>query len=694
MMTPSIPAKLRNSVSAVQRRLPVVLAWLLVVLISGAAQTVPQTDIRSTEVRHLDLRYTFTPYTSRDEWLRRAESLRRQILVSAGLWPLTARPPVRAEVFGKTNLGDVTIEKVSIETRSGFYLNGNLYRPANTSQTRMPAILSPHGHWIYGRLENTPTASVPGRAIGLARLGMIVFTYDMVGYADTTAVSHRFATGHREGFDVNTLWSVNLLGLQLWNSIRALDFLLTLPDVDPERIGATGASGGGTQTFLLAAVDDRVKAAAPVNMISAQMQGGSLCENAPNLRIDTNNMELGALVAPRPMIMVAATGDWTVNSPTVEYPAVRSIYQLLGAESKLHFVQFNAPHNYNQASREAVYGFFAHYFLGRSDATPIKERSFSAPPLSDQLVFFGRARPANEVNENTLATNLIAEAKQRVHDAIPGDERALQRYRDTFGTALNYSLMVEYPDSRQIASATVQAVSGSEIDGAVTEKVALSRSNKRDRVELTIWQPKKLSASGAKPPAITLIATPSNSSAGSTARVIGSSTVSAGEVAAHLACFADLPKPPASTRFVTTYNRSAVSNRVQDILTAIAYLRGRFPDVPIKVAGLEDAGLWTLLARAFSPKVSRMVVDVCGFNNTSDEAFVEKLPVPGLRYAGDFTTAVVLADASPMLIHHTASAFKTDELKAIYRRLGSESSLEVSNATKNASEIAAWLLRR
>jgi len=132
---------------------------------------------------------------------------------------------------------------------------------------------------------------------------------------------------------------------------------------------------------------------------------------------------------------------------------------------------------------------------------------------------------------------------------------------------------------------------------------------------------------------------------------------------------------------------------VQDILTAIAYLRGRFPDAPIKVAGLEDAGLWTLLARAFSPKVSRTVVDVSAFNNSSDEAFVEKLPVPGLRYAGDFTTAVVLADASPMLIHHTGNTFKTDELKAIYRQLGSESSLEVSNETRKASEIAAWLLR-
>ena len=91
------------------------------------------------------------------------------------------------------------------------------------------------------------------------------------------------------------------MGLQLWDSIRAVDFLTSLPDVDPNRIAATGASGGGTQTFLLMAVDQRIKVAAPVNMISASMQGG-VCENAPNLRVggddDTSNMVIAALMAP------------------------------------------------------------------------------------------------------------------------------------------------------------------------------------------------------------------------------------------------------------------------------------------------------------------------------------------------------------------------------------------------------------
>src|SRR5439155_3027511 len=144
----------------------------------------------------------------------------------------------------------------------------------------------------YGRLENTLEASVPGRCINLARQGFVVFSYDMVGYNDTDQFPHGDHGSHLGG-PREDLWSINTMGLQLWNSIRAVDFLSSQPDVDPGRIGATGASGGGTQTFLLMAVDERVKAAAPVNMISSIMQGNG-CEEAPNLRVGAFNVMFAA----------------------------------------------------------------------------------------------------------------------------------------------------------------------------------------------------------------------------------------------------------------------------------------------------------------------------------------------------------------------------------------------------------------
>ena len=178
------------------------------------------------------------------------------------------------------------------ESLPGFFVTGNLYRPIGDGP--FPAVLSPHGHWTYGRLENTPTTSGPARAIGLARQGFVVFTYDMVGYNDSQQLPHTFG-GRREH-----LWGLSLAGLQLWNGIRALDFLETLPYVRRDALAATGESGGGTQTFLLAAVDSRVKVAVPVNMISLHMQGGCLCENPPGLRLDTTNVEIAATIAPRP----------------------------------------------------------------------------------------------------------------------------------------------------------------------------------------------------------------------------------------------------------------------------------------------------------------------------------------------------------------------------------------------------------
>src|SRR5262245_11983701 len=344
------------------RLTPRALALLLALAPSASlAQEIPRNDPRLTEIRHLDLTYDFPGYRAKEEWLDRASRLKKQILVSAGLWPTPAKAPINATIFGKIDRGDHTIEKVYFESYPGFYVTGNLYRPKNTSG-KLPAVLCPHGQWKYGRLENQQLNSTPERAATFAQQGYVAFTYDMVGYVDSAAISHKFAAGHRENIvDREALWGVNLLGLQLWNSIRSIDFLLSLPEVDSERIACTGESGGGTQTFLLTAVDDRVKMAAPVNMISFLMQGGSVCENAPNLRIDTNNVEIASLIAPRPMIMVSATGDWTKNTMTSEYPAVRNIYRLFGAEDKVTAVQMDAPHNYNQPSREAVYGWFAHW---------------------------------------------------------------------------------------------------------------------------------------------------------------------------------------------------------------------------------------------------------------------------------------------------------------------------------------------
>jgi cephalosporin-C deacetylase-like acetyl esterase len=185
-------------------------------------------------------RLTVARYPSPAEWQRRAAYLKEHILVSNGLLPLPEKTPLRAQLFDERKHDDYSVAKVYFESLPGFFVAGNLYTPAGRGP--FAAVLLPHGHWTYGRLENTEVSSIPGSAISLARQGFVAFTYDMVGYDDSRQLTHAFG-GRRE-----SLWGVSLAGRQLWNSIRSLDFLQSRPEVDPERIGAAGASGEGTRT--------------------------------------------------------------------------------------------------------------------------------------------------------------------------------------------------------------------------------------------------------------------------------------------------------------------------------------------------------------------------------------------------------------------------------------------------------------
>ncbi|HJN15150.1 MAG TPA: acetylxylan esterase [Armatimonadota bacterium] len=322
---------------------------------------------RTIHTRDLNMHYGFVGYSTLDEWEAWATYLRRHILVSTGLWPEPEKCDLEPEIFGRIERDGYSVEKVYFQSYPGFYVCGNLYRPLG-KEGPFPGIISPHGHWSVGRLANEERGSVPGRGISLARQGNVVFTYDMVGYRDSSQIEHRKVEQRRE------LWGQCNLALQLWNSIRSIDFLQSLPEVDDDRIACTGASGGGTQTFMVMGIDERVKVAAPVNMVSAHMQGGCVCENAPNLRVDTFNTEIAALQAPRPLMLVSASGDWTKNTLVEEGPDVETIYDLHGAMEKVEYVQVDAEHNYNLESREHVYGFMALMTRNPCASSPSKWR--------------------------------------------------------------------------------------------------------------------------------------------------------------------------------------------------------------------------------------------------------------------------------------------------------------------------------
>jgi hypothetical protein len=519
-------------------------------------------------------------FASLESWTPRAHYLKEHILASAGLMPLPARTPLNAVVFGEVRHADYVVEKVYFESLPGFFVTGNLYRPIGAGP--FPAVLSAHGHWTNGRLEHTAINSGPGRAIGLARQGFVVFTHDMIGYDDSRQLTHTFG-GLREN-----LWGLSLGGLQLWNSMRALDFLETLPYVRRGGFGMTGESGGGTQTFLLAAVDDRVSVAVPVNMISLTMQGGCLCENMPGLRLDTNNVEIAAAIAPRPLLMVSATGDWTAETLEREFPAVRSAYALFGAEAKVSAVRFDAEHNYNKDSREAMYAWMARWMQNAPAETKRPEKSFAPDSLADLLVFYGRPRPAQALTAEQLTEQWIGAARAQLATADRVPLQAALRHALGFGAD---APVVRVP----VAKSRVVITAAAEPD-VVT---ALTRAGFEVR-------PVRFTAFDSE---------------------------AAGKV-----------------RHFETYNRTAASQRVSDIVTAVR----QAPNAVLVAGG--DAALPALLAAAVTP-IRRAIVDVDGFDASDDGAFLERAYIPGLRRAGDLRTAASMA-AGEIVVHDARDRFK------------------------------------
>jgi cephalosporin-C deacetylase-like acetyl esterase len=208
-------------------------------------------------------------------------------------------------VSGKLERDGYTVKRVYWQTWPGYYASGYLYEPEGLSG-KAPGILHPHGHWENGARHPV----VQSRLIALARKGYVGLVVDSVHAYDYYA-------------------GVTPLTIMTWNNIRGIDLLCSLPEVDPERIGCTGCSGGGQQTLYLMCVEDRLTAAVPVNLVSearriiAADMTHCPCNHVAGFLAETDETEASAVFAPRPTLYICVTQDWTRWFPQEGYPEIR-----------------------------------------------------------------------------------------------------------------------------------------------------------------------------------------------------------------------------------------------------------------------------------------------------------------------------------------------------------------------------------
>lgn len=419
-------------------------------------------DVRLGPLKNLNDYFPFDPPETREAWEARARKLRRQLLVALGLWPLPEAAPLAPVIHGRVDRCDYTVEKVFFESYPGHFVTGSLYRPKGKSG-KLPGVLCPHGHWANGRFfahgekelaqelasggekyERGGRYPLQARCVQLARMGCVVFHYDMLGYADSVQIEHR--TGVRKGMNTPEGWGFfspqaelrlqTNMGLQTYNSMRALDFLTSLADVDAERIGVTGASGGGTQTFILCAIDPRPKVAFPAVMVSTGMQGGCTCENCSYLRVGTGNVEIAALFAPKPLGMSAAN-DWTKEIETKGYPELRRLFGLYDAQDRVMvaaFLQFG--HNYNYVSRAAMYSWMnRHLELGLDE--PVAENDYEPLTIAEMTVWDEEhpRPPRGPDYERSLLRTITADSEKQLAAVAPRDAKSLEKFREVVGGA-------------------------------------------------------------------------------------------------------------------------------------------------------------------------------------------------------------------------------------------------------------------
>ncbi|MFA7159139.1 MAG: acetylxylan esterase [Kiritimatiellia bacterium] len=333
------------------------------------------------------------PPAMKSEWLALRRQVRQRIMDSAGSFP--PPPPLCVREHGTIKLKGYRIIKLTYQSRPGLRVTALLFRPDGPGP--FPAILNMHGHWSQGKIAGR----VVDRCQVFVKAGFAVLSVDAIGAGERCTVPGKFEYhGNQQGVALFSIGE-SLLGMQVYDNMRAIDLLQTLDGVDGSRIGATGASGGGSQTMWISALDPRVKASVPVvangTFESCVTTGNCWCETLPDCLKISEQWALMGLVAPNPLLILNAYREgidsFKLNEMLRSYADARKIYALYGAEEKIAYKTLDRPHGYWPEMQSAALGWFKHWLMGEGSSLPQPLPAVPAIPERRLMCFPGKSRP-------------------------------------------------------------------------------------------------------------------------------------------------------------------------------------------------------------------------------------------------------------------------------------------------------------
>ena len=342
-------------------------------------------------------------YSNIDEWENRRQQLKPCLLEALQLSPMPAAPVSKPIVTARRKFNGYTVENIAIEILPGLYINGSLYKPA-VYKGKIPVILNPDGHWDKQRYR----ADCQLRCAALARMGAMAFSYDLFAWGESLLQFK--PEDHRRSLAMT---------IQALGAVRILDYLLAQKDADTNRVAITGGSGGGSHTVLMTALDDRIKVSAPVVSLSSYFYGGCPCESGMPVHacgMGTDNVEIAAMAAPRPQLVVSDGKDWTDHMPEHDLSYLKKMYGYYGKETSIENVHLPAEgHDFGINKRTAVYEFMAKQLqlnlkAIQDAAGKIDESAITIEPEQALYVFgdHGELLPANAVKGFASLEKLFA----------------------------------------------------------------------------------------------------------------------------------------------------------------------------------------------------------------------------------------------------------------------------------------------